>query len=77
MINPMGGQSQFSDEDLRKLAMLLQQMPQGEGLASVTKQEQNLMKDAGGTGTPLPGTQGLGPGGGPVQSSPQIGRAHV
>ena len=68
MMNPMGGQSQFSDEDLRKLAQLLQQMPQGEGLASVTKQEQNLMKDAGGSGTPLPGTEGLGPGGGPVQS---------
>jgi len=68
MMNQMGGQSQFSDEDLRKLAILLQQMPANEGLASVTQNETQLMKDYGGSGTPLPGTEGLGPDGGLVQS---------
>ena len=64
----MGGQSQFSDEDLRKLAILLQQMPANEGLASVTQNEAQLMKDYGGAAEPLPGTQGLGPGGDLVRS---------
>ena len=68
MMNQMGGQSQFSDEDLRKLAILLQQMPANEGLASVTQDEAQLMKDYGGAAEPLPGTQGLGPAGGPVKS---------
>ena len=69
MMNPMQpqmGTPQMSEEELKKLAMLLQQMPANEGLASVTQQEQDLMKNAGGAGNPLPGTQGLGPGGGPV-----------
>jgi len=64
----MQEQSQFSDEDLRKLAILLQQMPANEGLASVTQNEAQLMKDYGGAAEPLPGTQGLGPDGGPVRS---------
>ena len=68
MMNQMGGQSQFSDEDLRKLAILLQQMPANEGLASINQDEAELMKSYGGSGTPLPGTQGLGPGGGLVRS---------
>jgi len=68
MMNQMGGQSQFSDEDLRKLAILLQQMPANEGLASVTQNEAQLMKDYGGAAEPLPGTQGLGPGGDLVRS---------
>jgi len=67
-MNQMGGQSQFSDEDLRKLAILLQQMPQGEGLASINQDEAQLMKSYGGSGAPLPGTQGLGPGGDLVRS---------
>jgi len=64
----MQGQSQFSDEDLRKLAILLQQMPPGEGLASINQDEAKLMKSYGASGAPLPGTQGLGPEGGPVRS---------
>ena len=67
-MQPQMGTPQMSEEELKKLAMLLQQMPANEGLASVTKQEQDLMKNAGGAGNPLPGTQGLGPGGGPVKS---------
>ena len=67
-MNQMGGQSQFSDEDLRKLAILLQQMPANEGLASINQDEAELMKSYGGSGAPLPGTQGLGPGGDLVRS---------
>jgi hypothetical protein len=48
--------------------MLLQQIPVGEGLATINQDEAELMKSYGGSGTPLPGTQGLGPGGGPVRS---------
>ena len=68
MMNQMGGQSQFSDEDLRKLAILLQQMPANEGLATVTPGEEDYMEDAFKSGKPLQGTQGLGPDGGLVQS---------
>ena len=73
MINQMNrtqplGPVNFSEEDLRKLAILLQQMPADEGLASINQQEAELMKSYGGSGTPLPGTQGLGPAGGPVRS---------
>jgi len=62
------GPVNFSEEELRKLAMLLQQIPDGEGLATINQDEAELMKSYGGSGTPLPGTQGLGPGGGPVRS---------
>ena len=62
------GPVNFSEEELRKLAMLLQQIPDGEGLATINQDEAELMKSYGGSGTPLPGTQGLGPGGEPVRS---------
>ena len=76
MMNPMqpqqmggmGGTPELSEEDLRKLALLLQQMPAGEGLASINQDEAQLMKSYGGSGAPLPGTQGLGPGGDLVRS---------
>jgi len=68
MMNPMQGQSQFSDEDLRKLAQLLKQMPADEGIATVTPTEEDYMKDVFKSGKPLAGTQGLGPGGGDVLS---------
>ena len=64
----MGAAPELSEEELRKLALLLQQMPQGEGLAAVSPVEEQQMKADGGAGTPLPGTQGLGPAGGPVKS---------
>ena len=67
----MGGMSaapELSEEELRKLALLLQQMPEGEGLAAVSPVEEQQMKADGGAGTPLLGTQGLGPAGGPVKS---------
>jgi len=67
-MNPMQGQSQFSDEDLRKLAQLLKQMPADEGIATVTPTEEDYMKDVFKSGKPLAGTQGLGPGGGDVLS---------
>jgi len=62
------GMPELTEEELRKLAMLLQQMPENEGLASINQNEAELMKNYGGSGTPLPGTQGLGPEGGPVRS---------
>ena len=76
MMNPMqpqqmggmGGTPELTEEELRKLALLLQQMPQGEGLATINQDEAELMKSYGGSGTPLPGTEGLGPEGGPVRS---------
>jgi hypothetical protein len=68
----MGGTPELTDEELRKLALLLQQMPQGEGLATINQQEAQLLKDYGGSGTPLPGTQGLGPVGGPVRSYDEL-----
>jgi len=76
MMNPMqqqqmggmGGTPELTDEELRKLALLLQQMPQGEGLATINQQEAQLLRDYGGSGTAIPGTQGLGPVGGPVRS---------
>ena len=64
----MGGTPELTEEELRKLAMLLQQIPAGEGLATINQDEAELMKSYGGSGTPLPGTQGLGPDGGPVRS---------
>ena len=64
----MGGNQQMTDEELRKLAMLLQQIPEGEGLATINQNEAQLMIDEGGSGRPLPGTEGLGVAGGPVRS---------
>jgi hypothetical protein len=56
----------LSDEELRRLAAMLQD--KGEGLAAINPQEAQMLKDAGGTGKPLPGTMGLGVGGGPIRS---------
>ena len=67
-IGGMGAAPELTEEELRKLALLLQQMPEGEGLATVSSMEEQQMKDDGGAGTPLPGTQGLGPAGGMVKS---------
>ena len=64
----MGGNQQMTDEELRKLAMLLQQIPEGEGLATINQNEAQLMIDEGGSGRPLSGTEGLGINGGPVRS---------
>ena len=64
----MNGNQQMTDEELRKLAMLLQQIPEGEGLATINQNEAQLMIDEGGSGRPLPGTEGLGVAGGPVRS---------
>jgi hypothetical protein len=58
--------SPLTDEELQRLALLLQQ--RGEGLASINAQEAQMLKDAGGSGKPLPGTKGLGVGGGPIRS---------
>ena len=63
----MGAAPELTEEELRKLAMLLQQMPEGEGLATINQDEAELMKSYGGSGKPLPGTEGLGVAGGPGQ----------
>ena len=74
MMNPMQsqmggmGQPELSEEELKKLALLLQQMPADEGLATINQDEAQLLKDSGGSGRPLAGTQGLGPAGGQVKS---------
>ena len=70
-MNPMQSQMgtpQMSEEELKKLAMLLQNMPAGEGIATVTPTEEDYMKDVFQSGKPLPGTEGLGPGGGMAKS---------
>jgi hypothetical protein len=78
MMNPMqsqmgmGGTPQMSEEELKKLAMLLQNMPAGEGIATVTPTEEDYMKDVFQSGKPLPGTEGLGPGGGMAKSFQSI-----
>ena len=56
---------QMSDEDLRRLAEILQS--RGEGLASINQGEANLLSALGGSGQPLPGTQGMGVSGGPIR----------
>jgi len=56
----------LSDEELRRLAAMLQD--KGEGLAAINPQEAQMLKDAGGSGKPLPGTMGLGVQGGPIRS---------
>ena len=64
----MGATPELTEEELKKLALLLQQMPPGEGLATINQDEAQLMKDYGGSGVALPGTEGLGVEGGPVRS---------
>lgn len=61
-MNPMnpGG---LTDDELLRLARLLQQT-RGEGLAFINPGEAQMLRDAGGSGEPIPGTQGFGVGGG-------------
>ena len=61
-----GNRPPLSDEELRRLAEMIQQ--RGEGLAAINPKEAQMLKDAGGSGKPLPGTKGLGVGGGPIRS---------
>ncbi len=62
-MNPGG----LTDDELLRLARLLQQT-RGEGLAFINPSEAQMLKDAGGSGQPIPGTQGFGVGGGPIRS---------
>ena len=41
----MGGTPELSEEELKKLALLLQQMPADEGLATINQDEVQLLKD--------------------------------
>ena len=52
----------MSEADLQRLAQILQE--RGEGLAAINSGEAQLLKAFGGSGQALPGTQGMGPGGG-------------
>jgi hypothetical protein len=61
--NPGG----LTDDELLRLARLLQQT-RGEGLAFINPGEAQMLKDAGGSGQPIQGTQGFGVGGGPIRS---------
>jgi hypothetical protein len=61
--NPGG----LTDDELLRLARLLQQT-RGEGLAFINQGEAEMLKDAGGSGQPIQGTQGFGVGGGPIRS---------
>ena len=60
-------QPQMSDQDLRRLAAILQEQ-RGEGLAFINPQEAGLLSALGGSGQPIAGTQGLGVGQGPIKS---------
>ena len=62
-MNPGG----LTDDELLRLAKLLQQT-RGEGLAFINPGEAQMLRDAGGSGQPIPGTQGFGVGGGPIRS---------
>ena len=61
-----GNRPPLSDEELQRLAALLQQ--RGEGLAAINPSEASLLKALGGSGEPIAGTQGLGVGQGPIKS---------
>ena len=61
--NPGG----LTDDELLRLARLLQQT-RGEGLAFINQGEAEMLRDAGGSGQPIQGTQGFGVGGGPIRS---------
>ena len=61
MINQM-----MNEADLQRLAQILQE--RGEGLAAINSGEAQLLKALGGSGEALPGTQGMGPAGGPIKS---------
>ena len=62
-MNPGG----LTDNELLRLARLLQQT-RGEGLAFINQGEAEMLKDAGGSGQPIQGTQGFGVGGGPIRT---------
>jgi hypothetical protein len=62
-MNPGG----LTDDELLRLARLLQQT-RGEGLAFINPGEAQMLRDAGGSGQPIQGTQGFGVGGGPIRS---------
>ena len=66
-MNPGG----LTDDELLRLARLLQQT-RGEGLAFINPGEEQMLKDAGGSGQPIPGTKGFGVGGGPIRSYAEI-----
>ena len=57
----------LSDDDIARVALQFQ-TEKGEGLAFINPQEAALLRRAGGSGRPVPGTQGLGPMGGPIRS---------
>ncbi len=59
-------QPTMSEQDLQRLADILKS--RGEGLAAINSNEANLLQALGGAAQPLPGTQGMGPGGGPIRS---------
>ena len=61
-----GNRPPLSEEELQRLAALLQQ--RGEGLAAINPSEASLLKALGGSGEPIAGTQGLGVGRGPIKS---------
>ena len=56
----------MSEEDLQRLASILRS--RNEGLAAINQGEADLLKALGGAAEPMPGTQGMGPGGGPIRS---------
>jgi len=56
----------MSEEDLQRLAAILRS--RNEGLAAINQGEADLLKALGGSAEPMPGTQGMGPGGGPIRS---------
>ena len=57
----------LSDDDIARLARQFQQQ-NGEGLAFINPREAQMLQRAGGSGSPVPGTGGLGPMGGPIRS---------
>jgi hypothetical protein len=56
----------MSEEDLQRLAAILRS--RNEGLAAINQGEADLLQALGGSAQPMPGTQGMGPGGGPIRS---------
>ena len=70
MMNQMNP-GDMTDDELFRLAKLLQRM-RGEGLAFINPGEAEMLKDAGGSGQPIQGTQGFGVGGGPIRSYEEV-----
>ena len=67
MMNTQMNPGGLTDDELLRLARLLQQT-RGEGLAFINQGEAQMLREAGGSGQPIPGTQGFGVGGGPIRS---------